>query len=80
MGILQIIMWTESLQCALQLLGQLYKLNITAGIRVPYETFHLPELSEYIDINHDYLKWLSEDDRSSVSELRFSVVLIAVHV
>lgn len=60
-------MWTESLQCALQLLGLLYKLNVTAGIRVPYETFHLSELSEYVDINRDYLKWMTEDDRSYVS-------------
>lgn len=60
-------MWTESLQCALQLLGLLYKLNVTAGIRVSYETFHLSELSEYVDINRDYLKWMTEDDRSYVS-------------
>lgn len=70
--ILQIIMWTESLQCALQLLGLLYKLNVTAGIRVPYETFHLSELSEYVDISRDYFKWLTEDDRSYVSYHKFS--------
>lgn len=65
-------MWTESLQYALQLLGLLYKSNVTAGIRVPYETFHLSELSEYVDIGRDYLKWLTEDDRSYVSDHKFS--------
>ncbi|XP_024882774.1 probable E3 ubiquitin-protein ligase HERC4 isoform X1 [Temnothorax curvispinosus] len=67
----KIIMWTESLQCALQLLALLYKLNVTAGIRVPYETFHLSELSEYVDINRDYLKWLTEDDRTYYRKIYF---------
>jgi len=74
-------MWTESLQCALQLLGLLYKINFTAGIRVPYETFHLPELSEYVDIAREYFKWLTEEDRSYVSDLRFSMIrLIYVYI
>ncbi|XP_011049375.1 PREDICTED: probable E3 ubiquitin-protein ligase HERC4 isoform X2 [Acromyrmex echinatior] len=65
------IMWTESLQCALQLLGLLYKLNIIAGIRVPHETFHLSELSEYVDIAHEYCKWLTEEDRSFYHKIYF---------
>lgn len=67
-------MWTESLQCALQLLGLLYKLNIIAGIRVLHETFHLSELSEYVDIAREYCKWLTEEDRSFVSDSKFSVL------
>lgn len=60
-------MWNENLKALLELLRLLYKLNIVAGIRVPYETFHLPELSEHIDINRDYLTWMSEEDRTYVS-------------
>ncbi|XP_011882075.1 PREDICTED: probable E3 ubiquitin-protein ligase HERC4 isoform X2 [Vollenhovia emeryi] len=65
------ITWSESLQCALELLGLLYKLNVTAGIRVPYDTFHLPELSEYIDISRDYLKWMTEEDRTYYRKIYF---------
>ncbi|XP_070528774.1 probable E3 ubiquitin-protein ligase HERC4 isoform X3 [Cardiocondyla obscurior] len=67
----KVVMWTENIQYALELLTLLYKLNVTAGIRVPYETFHLPELIAYVDINRDYLKWLGEDDRSYYRKIYF---------
>ncbi|XP_011688739.1 PREDICTED: probable E3 ubiquitin-protein ligase HERC4 isoform X2 [Wasmannia auropunctata] len=65
------IVWTESLSCALEMLGLLYKLNIMAHIRVPYETFYLPELLEYLDIPREYLKWMTEDDRSFYRKIYF---------
>lgn len=80
--ILQIVMWNESLEYALRLLTLLYKLNVTGiqGIRVPYETFHLPELSEYVDIRHDYLKWLTESDQSYVCNPGFFLVSYLIHI
>ncbi|XP_012221196.1 probable E3 ubiquitin-protein ligase HERC4 isoform X2 [Linepithema humile] len=57
----KVVTWNESLQSALNLLRLLYKLNVSAGMRLPYETFHLSELSQYIDVNRDYLKWMSDD-------------------
>lgn len=50
----------------LEFLRLLNKLNHTAEdkIRVPYSTFHLPELIEHIDIKADYFKWLTEKDYS----------------
>lgn len=56
-------MWNDSLHCALELLKILYNLNKDrdneTGLIVPYETFYLRELPEYIDINDDYLRWIS---------------------
>ncbi|XP_011257668.1 probable E3 ubiquitin-protein ligase HERC4 isoform X1 [Camponotus floridanus] len=65
------VSWNENLKAVLELLQLLYRLNIVAGIRVPYETFHLPELSEHIDINRDYLMWMSEEDRSYYRKIYF---------
>ncbi|RLU20163.1 hypothetical protein DMN91_006770 [Ooceraea biroi] len=28
---------------------------------VPHETFYMPEITEYIDIHHDYLNWLMDE-------------------
>lgn len=65
------VTWNENLKSLLELLRLLYKLNIAAGIRVPYETFHLPELSQHIDINRDYLTWISEEDRTYYRKIYF---------
>ncbi|GLG99343.1 E3 ubiquitin-protein ligase Smurf1 [Gryllus bimaculatus] len=43
----------------LEILGHLHKLN-NIDLKVPYETFCLPELTEKIDIRVDYVHWLSE--------------------
>lgn len=57
---------TVTLQSVLDLLRLLYELNTTAeGMRVPYETFHLPELMSFVDVRADYLRWLMEEDISS---------------
>ncbi|XP_020278361.1 probable E3 ubiquitin-protein ligase HERC4 isoform X2 [Pseudomyrmex gracilis] len=57
------ITWNDSLHSALELLKILYNLNKDrdneTGLIVPYETFYLRELPEYIDINDDYLRWIS---------------------
>ncbi|KAK7873892.1 hypothetical protein R5R35_005749 [Gryllus longicercus] len=43
----------------LEILGHLHKLN-NIDLKVPYETFCLPELTEKIDIRVDYVHWLTE--------------------
>ncbi|KAG7211831.1 hypothetical protein KM043_011056 [Ampulex compressa] len=57
------ISWDITLQYVLDLLRLLNKLNHEAdeGIKVPYTTFYLPELIEYIDIKTDYIKWSTEN-------------------
>ncbi|XP_046611167.1 probable E3 ubiquitin-protein ligase HERC4 isoform X2 [Neodiprion virginianus] len=56
------VVWDATLQLALDFLRLLNKLNHTTadGLRVPYTSFHLPELSECIDVRTDYVKWLTE--------------------
>lgn len=55
---------------ALQVLSKLNKINYDEGLKVPYDTFYLPELTENVDIRVDYVKWLSEKDPSIVSIYR----------
>uniref|UniRef100_A0A0K8SYD6 Putative E3 ubiquitin-protein ligase HERC4 n=1 Tax=Lygus hesperus TaxID=30085 RepID=A0A0K8SYD6_LYGHE len=46
---------------ALELLGRLSKLNqIGSTPKVKFETFHVTELTEAIDIRMDYVKWATE--------------------
>lgn len=57
-----------TLQVILDSLHLLNKLNNEGdeGNKVPYSTFHLPELIELIDIRTDYIKWISEKESFSV--------------
>uniref|UniRef100_A0A1B6KH92 HECT domain-containing protein n=2 Tax=Graphocephala atropunctata TaxID=36148 RepID=A0A1B6KH92_9HEMI len=64
------IYWYEGMLTALEILARLNKLNqsglsghaqVQAGLKVPYNTFHLVELSDHIDISLDYIKWVMED-------------------
>ncbi|KAG8311112.1 putative E3 ubiquitin-protein ligase herc4 [Homalodisca vitripennis] len=64
------IYWYEGMLTALEILARLNKLNQSGmsghahaqeGLKVPYNTFHLTELSDHIDISLDYIKWVMED-------------------
>lgn len=51
---------------ALDFLAILNKLNHSVeDLKVPYDTFYLPELTEVIDVKIDYVKWLSDSGSSS---------------
>nr|CAD7267534.1 unnamed protein product [Timema shepardi] len=53
------VVWDSSLLVSLEVLSKLHKLNQDVeGLKVPYDTFHLSDLAEHVDINVDYLKWL----------------------
>ncbi|CAL7935973.1 unnamed protein product [Xylocopa violacea] len=58
------VLWDTTLQIILDFLHLLNKLNNEGdeGNKVPYSTFHLPELIELIDIKGDYIKWISEKE------------------
>ncbi|XP_034946431.1 probable E3 ubiquitin-protein ligase HERC4 isoform X2 [Chelonus insularis] len=57
----------SNLEQSLELLKYINKLNQTDdGLRVPYEIFHLSELTSIINIRGDYVKWLRNSDASSV--------------
>ncbi|XP_076648302.1 HECT and RLD domain containing E3 ubiquitin ligase 4 [Halictus rubicundus] len=61
------VMWDSTFQLILDLLRLLNKLNNEGedGNIVPYSTFHLPELVDFIDIRSDYVKWISEKESPS---------------
>ncbi|XP_011152046.1 probable E3 ubiquitin-protein ligase HERC4 isoform X1 [Harpegnathos saltator] len=64
--------WNPSLKCALELLRLLYKLNFADdAMRVSYETFHLPNLMQFIDIRTEYLRWLMEDSSPNYPRIYF---------
>lgn len=54
--------WDIIVQIVLATLRMLHKLNCQSdeGIKVPYETFYLPELAQFTDIRADYINWIYE--------------------
>ncbi|XP_012283893.1 probable E3 ubiquitin-protein ligase HERC4 isoform X2 [Orussus abietinus] len=62
------VSWDPALELALDLLRMLNKISHSApeGLRVPCTSFHLPELSEIIDIKTDYFKWITEKGNHSI--------------
>ncbi|XP_011636945.1 probable E3 ubiquitin-protein ligase HERC4 isoform X1 [Pogonomyrmex barbatus] len=67
----KIVLWSESVHYALEMLSLLYKLNIYVVLLVPYETFYLPELIKHVNVIKDYLRWLDEEDRICKHKLFF---------
>ncbi|XP_043262293.1 probable E3 ubiquitin-protein ligase HERC4 [Colletes gigas] len=67
----KVVSWDTTLQLVLDLLRLLNKLNNEGKERniVPYATFHLPELIEYIDIRDDYVKWIVEKEHYSCQKV-----------
>ncbi|XP_043288767.1 probable E3 ubiquitin-protein ligase HERC4 isoform X2 [Venturia canescens] len=61
------------LKFALDLLHFINKLNQSAddGLRVPYGTFHLPELREFIEVNTDYVEWLMDKNSQTHQKIYF---------
>ncbi|XP_078046235.1 HECT and RLD domain containing E3 ubiquitin ligase 4 isoform X1 [Augochlora pura] len=62
------VLWDLTFQLVLDLLSLLNTINNQGeeGNIVPYSTFHLPELVDFIDIKSDYVKWISEEHSSKV--------------
>lgn len=55
------VCWDSSLVISLDMLAQLNQLNHNVeGLKVPYDTFHLPNLNQYLDVRIDYVSWLSD--------------------
>ncbi|KAJ8935929.1 hypothetical protein NQ318_008705 [Aromia moschata] len=53
--------YDPSLVTMLDMLAYLNKLNHNIeGLKVPYDTFHITELSEFMDVRVDYVLWLSD--------------------
>ncbi|XP_054285164.1 probable E3 ubiquitin-protein ligase HERC4 isoform X2 [Macrosteles quadrilineatus] len=68
--------WYEGMRIALELLAKLNKLNQTdlgqaGGLKVPYDAFHLAELTDHIDISLDYIKWVVDDSQRSTGRKYF---------
>lgn len=61
------VFYDASLVTMLDIMAFLNKLNHTMnGLKVPYDIFHLNDLSEYLDVRVDYIMWLSDHDVSYV--------------
>lgn len=61
----QHIQWSGGMVTALEVLSRLNKLNQSCcvgikeeGLKVPYDTFYMTELSDYVDICTDYVYWI----------------------
>lgn len=54
--------WDASLRLSLEMLQFLSRLNRSSsqGLKVPYDTFYLHELSECIDVQSEYYMWLTK--------------------
>nr|XP_023013190.1 probable E3 ubiquitin-protein ligase HERC4 isoform X1 [Leptinotarsa decemlineata] len=53
--------YDSSLVAMLDILALLNKINHTAqGLKIPYITFHMNDLSDYLDVRVDYVNWLSD--------------------
>lgn len=58
---MKVILIDDSLIATLNLLDFLSKMNEQeGGLKVPYDTFHINDLSEYLDIRLDYVAWLTD--------------------
>ncbi|XP_050295958.1 probable E3 ubiquitin-protein ligase HERC4 isoform X2 [Anthonomus grandis grandis] len=56
--------YDAALVSMLDLMAYLNKLNHNGaeGLKVPYETFHISDLQDYLDIRYDYVLWLTDQD------------------
>lgn len=59
--IFQTAFYDSCLLAMLEILAFLNKINHSIeGLKVPYDTFHMNDLSEYLDVRVDYVYWLSD--------------------
>ncbi|KAL0272513.1 UNVERIFIED_CONTAM: hypothetical protein PYX00_005450 [Menopon gallinae] len=53
---------SDSMVIALDSLALLNKLNHSVeNLKVPYDTFYLPELTDVVDVRTDYMEWAADD-------------------
>uniref|UniRef100_A0A1B6DL92 HECT domain-containing protein n=1 Tax=Clastoptera arizonana TaxID=38151 RepID=A0A1B6DL92_9HEMI len=61
------IVFDNNIVTSLELLSCLNKLNLSnrgsdnKGMKVPYDTFYVPDLAEHVDISRDYVRWCFEE-------------------
>ncbi|XP_069702468.1 probable E3 ubiquitin-protein ligase HERC4 isoform X3 [Periplaneta americana] len=64
--------WDNDMVIPLEVLGRLNWLNRSVdGLKVPYDTFYLTELTEKVDVRMDYLKWLMTKDPNLKQKIYF---------
>ncbi|XP_063931720.1 probable E3 ubiquitin-protein ligase HERC4 isoform X2 [Zophobas morio] len=57
------VFYDSSLVAMLDTLTYLNKLNHSVeGLKVPYDTFHISDLSDYLDVRVDYVMWLTDQN------------------
>lgn len=60
------LLFENNLYIALNMLSLLYHINHQQRTdKVPYETFHVPEISDYFEIRQDYISWCTDMNPSS---------------
>lgn len=60
------VMFENSFFLALNMLSLLYHINHQQRtMKVPYETFHVSEITDYFEIRHDYISWCSDMNPNS---------------
>ncbi|XP_057653179.1 probable E3 ubiquitin-protein ligase HERC4 isoform X1 [Diorhabda carinulata] len=70
--------YDPSLVAMLDLLTFLNKVNHSVeGLKVPYDTFHMNDLSEYLDVKLDYVYWLQDKGTGRLFLCNYSFVFDA---
>jgi hypothetical protein len=68
--LIQSVNWNHDMEIPLEVLGKLNRLNNNVdGLKVPYDSFYLTELTEKVDVRLDYLNWLMTKDPQLVGYL-----------
>lgn len=63
--VFQTVSYDSSLVDTLDTLAYLNKINQSVdGLKVPYDTFHISDLHDYLDVRIDYVLWLTDKNVS----------------
>lgn len=74
----QTVPYDASLVAMLDILALLNKLNHKVdGLKVPYDTFHMNDLGEVLDVRIDYIQWLTDE---SVRDIKQKKIVISISI
>lgn len=72
----QCIGYEPNLEIALRIMQLLSRINHMYRVhKVPYDIFHLPELVEVANLQHDYIYWLMDKNVSRCTFLKILVLM-----
>lgn len=64
----QLIFYDTNLSLMLNTMVLLFRVNHFQRVnKVPYDIFHIPELTETVNLQHDYIRWITDKDNNVIS-------------